>query len=298
MLHVITHNNIDLTAGTVLGSGEAFYSLFNELNSEVFFKGFSIKYVANGIEEYTVNNRKYSVKQGEYLLGNSFSEGKVKIGSDEVVKGICININADILSEVVAGYVRPDTPELDLSLDVFFRTREFYEAKYFAENTLLGAKLLHFASICEKEGNLSQEQKKIFYYSLSESIVHDHVKLLGKLNSIDAIKSVTKKELYRKIEKAKEFIDCNYTLEIKIEKIAQFVGLSEFHFYRIFKALYSCTPHQYIVYKRLEKSRSMLSKGEGTVIEIAISCGFYDVSAFSNAFKKHFGHSPTKIKFK
>lgn len=297
MLHVITHNNVDLTSGTVSGNGEVFYSLLNELNSEVYFKGFSIKHVARGKEEYIVNNRKYIVKQGEYLLGNNFSEGKVKIGSDEIVKGICININADILSEVVAAYVRPDTPELDLSLDNFFRTREFYESKYSAESTHLGHKLQHFASICETEDNISHEQEKLFYYSLSESIVHDHVKLLGKLNSIDAIKSVTKKELFRKIEKAKEFIDCNYTQEIKIEKIAQFVGLSEFHFYRLFKSLHSCTPHQYIVNKRLEQSRIMLSKREGSALEIATICGFYDVSAFSNAFKKHFGYSPTKIKF-
>lgn len=74
-----------------------------------------------GDELYRLKERDYLLHQGEYLLCNNHCEGKVSIDSKAHVKGICIDIARDLLSEVVAIYKAPDTNIADLAL-VFFST--------------------------------------------------------------------------------------------------------------------------------------------------------------------------------
>ena len=93
------------------------FSTLSELYCVAPFRSFSVKYVCRGTEKYHVNGNKYTVEDGQYLLANHFSEGFVEI--DNTVRGICIDVAPDVLSEVVASYRRPDTFIADPGLDTF-----------------------------------------------------------------------------------------------------------------------------------------------------------------------------------
>jgi len=62
--------------------------------------------------------------------------------------------------------------------------------------------------------------------------------------------------LYRGIVQAKPFIDNNYA-----DHIADEAFFSKFHFIRLFKKIYSKTPHQYLITVRSEKGNAT-SKGK------------------------------------
>ena len=77
-----------------------------------------------------------------------------------------------------------------------------------------------------------------------------------------------------------------------VDKMAQDAGVSPYHFLRTFQRLTGVTPHQYILRARLrEVALQLVSRGD-TILDIALGCGFGDVSNFNRAFRAEFGLSP------
>jgi len=98
--------------------------------------------------------------------------------------------------------------------------------------------------------------------------------------------------LYRRIVQAKLFIDTNYALKIDLTNISDEAYFSKFHFIRLFKSIYGKTPHQYLIYIRIEKSKEFLKQGN-TVSEVCYLVGFESLSSFSGLFSKIVGLSPS-----
>ncbi len=271
------------------------YSSFKEFYSKVAFKNFSIKYVMNGHEIYDVNGTKYHLGGGQYLLANAFSEGSIEIDSNKTVKGICIDIVAEILSEVVASHRAPDTAIADLTLDQFFNSNDFLENQYSADCTNLGYSLRKLDAILGKDPFSSYQFTNEFYYQLSEGIVADHMPIFKKLRQIRTVKTETRKDLFRKVDKGKLFIDHNFSLHLDVERVAQEAQMSQYHFFRIFKKVYNISPYQYILHKRLAFAHQLLQQGYHNLSQLAIDVGFADMPSFSKAFKSQFGRPPSTL---
>jgi AraC family transcriptional regulator len=69
-------------------------------------------------------------------------------------------------------------------------------------------------------------------------------------------------------------------------------GLSPFHFLRTFEQLTGLTPHQYVRRARLREAATRLLTESSRVLDVALDCGFGDVSNFNRAFRAEFGVSP------
>ncbi|HET9282560.1 MAG TPA: AraC family transcriptional regulator [Candidatus Angelobacter sp.] len=80
--------------------------------------------------------------------------------------------------------------------------------------------------------------------------------------------------------------------EVRIESLAIEAGLSPYHFLRTFERVTGTTPHQYILRMRLREAGMKLAAEPEKVLDIALDCGFGDVSNFNRAFKNEFGVSP------
>ena len=74
--------------------------------------------------------------------------------------------------------------------------------------------------------------------------------------------------------------------------LAREAGLSPYHFLRTFERLTGITPHQYVRRARLRDAASRLAAEREKVLDIALDCGFGDVSNFNRAFRSEFGISP------
>lgn len=88
-------------------------------------------------------------------------------------------------------------------------------------------------------------------------------------------------------------IEKDFQKKINIERLADNFHLSKYHFIREFKKQTGITPQAYITLFRLEKAKNSL-KHNKSIKEIAYDYGFYDLSHFSNTFKKFYGTSPTQ----
>ncbi len=255
--------------------------------------GFGIKYVKEGTERYRINNKLYTVNQEHFLLVNGEKNTSVEIDSKTHVKGMCIHLSNELVQEVIASYCAPDTPISDLQLSNFFYTDEFLENKYSAKQNALGQKLLQLDSTIQSKLLFEDHINTEFYYELACAMIQDQTSVFKQLQNIKSVKSETKKDLYRRILKGKELMDEQFENELSIEQIAIYAGMSEFHFFRLFKQIIGLSPYQYILRNRLLKAHRLLCSGF-SVSDVAFACGFSSIFTFSKSFKKMFGVPPSE----
>ena len=110
--------------------------------------------------------------------------------------------------------------------------------------------------------------------------------------NVQAVKASTRLEIFRRISTARDWMDAHYSDDITLEDIGAVAAMNSQHFLRMFKQVYSITPHQYLIDVKLRKARELLESTGMTINEICQAIGFESVFSFSVLFKKRFGLPP------
>lgn len=92
------------------------------------------------------------------------------------------------------------------------------------------------------------------------------------------------------------YIDENYMLNININELSQKAGYSPSQFRNLFYKNTGLSPKTYIMQKRINAAKQLLSNSDLPINEIALQCGYDNVFDFSAIFKKHTGVSPSKYR--
>jgi AraC family transcriptional regulator len=98
--------------------------------------------------------------------------------------------------------------------------------------------------------------------------------------------------------KAVRFIYDNIDTPIKLENIATAVGISLSSLKRLFIEATGQTPGAFVRRLRMELAFRSLQNRNDSVLEVALSSGFDDQSAFARCFKETFGYPPTDARKK
>ena len=268
------------------------FSSFRELKTDVLFRSFSLKFVTEGCEQYLIDGNLFKVSKGEFLVGNHFSNGKLLIQSDKEVKGLCIDIAPEIMSDVANGFRCPEITEQDPELVTFFTSESFVENKSHFSNNNIGRQLLQISGQISYQTDHQFEFNKEFYYLLAENLVSVYAPDFYKVQKLNVSKIQTRKLLYRKMLAARNYIDEHFISIENIEEVARASSVSEYHFFRLFRQLFNESPYQYITRKKLNPALQLLKDKGFSLTDIAVACGFADLSSFSKSFKKQFGVSP------
>jgi AraC family transcriptional regulator len=91
-------------------------------------------------------------------------------------------------------------------------------------------------------------------------------------------------------------IERNPAVRLNLASLAREARLSPYYFLRTFQKLTGVTPHQFILRKRLRNAALRLARDTTLVLDIALDCGFGDLSNFNHAFRAEFGVSPTSFR--
>jgi AraC-like DNA-binding protein len=100
----------------------------------------------------------------------------------------------------------------------------------------------------------------------------------------------------RRAIRAAAWLDEHATEAVHLDDTAREVGLSSFHFLRIFSSVLGLTPHQYLVGVRLRLAARLLVDSARPVTEIAYDVGFGDLSNFVRTFRAAAGVSPREFR--
>lgn len=112
---------------------------------------------------------------------------------------------------------------------------------------------------------------------------------------LDARSEPRARERRRLIETAL-WIDDNAHCAIDLIAAARQAGLSPFHFLRSFRSVTGVTPHQYLLRSRLRRAARLLSIGDLPVTDVALDCGFGDLSNFVRTFGRAAGLPPAAFR--
>ena len=96
------------------------------------------------------------------------------------------------------------------------------------------------------------------------------------------------------LNKAEDYIENHLYEKIQLSDISHELGISEYHFHRIFRKGSTETLNQFVTRIKMERSAIFLVVNTRiTITEIAFRYGYNDSSSYNRAFRKHFGLSPT-----
>ena len=91
----------------------------------------------------------------------------------------------------------------------------------------------------------------------------------------------------------RNYINNNYETDLNLDFLSDTNFVSKYHLLRLFKKYYGQTPRQYLIDKRVEKSKEQL-KNKMSVTETCFAVGFESVGSFSTLFKTKTGKSPSE----
>ena len=90
----------------------------------------------------------------------------------------------------------------------------------------------------------------------------------------------------QKLRRAIETIHDNLNRDISLAEVAANVGMSPYHFARLFKQSTGLAPHRYLLQSRIERAKTLLSETALPLAEIAYLLGFSDQSHFTAVFRR------------
>ena len=95
-----------------------------------------------------------------------------------------------------------------------------------------------------------------------------------------------------RVDAAREVLEKECASEHSLGSLARSVGMSTFHFARVFSELVGMPPHRYLLRVRLNRAARQL-KQACSVTDACFSSGFRNLSHFIRLFERHFGISPS-----
>ena len=111
---------------------------------------------------------------------------------------------------------------------------------------------------------------------------------------MDTLEQNSQNRYLKIISSAKTYIDNNYqNHELSIDMVAHAVHMSPSHFSVIFKNETGMSFTNYLIQKRIEKSKELIRTTDMKVYEISYKVGYDTAAYFSTAFRKITGISPS-----
>ncbi len=104
----------------------------------------------------------------------------------------------------------------------------------------------------------------------------------------------TSKEIY--VHKAIQYMLNNYSNEISIRDVAEYMGLDRSYFFSLFKNIMDKSPKAFLTEIRVKKAKELMLTTSLNFYEIAFSVGYNDPLLFSKIIKKHTGLSPSQYR--
>jgi AraC family transcriptional regulator len=128
---------------------------------------------------------------------------------------------------------------------------------------------------------------------VTELVIH----LLRKYSSGGIREDSTRDSFARaRLAPALEMIHDDLRTNFSLKELARVVNLSPYHFSRAFKRVIGLPPHQYVLTRRVQLAKQLLTETTLSVSEVAYQLGFYDQSHFTYHFKRLIGVTPSAVR--
>jgi AraC family transcriptional regulator len=98
---------------------------------------------------------------------------------------------------------------------------------------------------------------------------------------------------YHRLQRVVRLMEANLDKDLSLSALAAEASYSRSHFLRMFRTAIGYTPHQYILFLRLEKAKTMMKNSKATLMDIAIACGFSSHAHLTRSFQQALKVTPS-----
>jgi transcriptional regulator GlxA family with amidase domain len=99
-----------------------------------------------------------------------------------------------------------------------------------------------------------------------------------------------------RVQKVMTYMEENFQKDLSLEKLAQSVNLSIWHFGHLFKTETGKSPVQYLKSLRMAQARKLLETTFLSIKEVMSKVGMRDQTHFAKDFKRSYGLTPTRYR--
>jgi AraC-like DNA-binding protein len=250
----------------------------------------SVKCMFNGSALYRADRAWFSVNEAGYLILNDQQPYEIHIASPTRIESFIIFFPRGWAEQVFESLRWPaekllDEPERKLERPVHFFER-------FTPHDELVSPLLRTLRRAHKNGPLPDMWVEERLRELLACMLRARDEAVRESDALSARRTSTREELWRRLNRGRDFIQARFETTLTISDIACAACLSPSHFLREFKAVFRLTPHEYLSACRVERAKFLLERTDLPVTEICFSVGFESLGSFSSWFSRLTGVSP------
>ncbi len=226
---------------------------------------FTIEYVISGQGHLDINNKQYICSTGDTYILLPNTNQKYYADKNNPFKKYWVNFRSKAFEKYIKDF-HLENNVLYKNLDISDEMNSLFELE----------------KITSENKQISNKAMSILYSILMKMKQHSEK---GSHNFIDD-----------EIIIAKSIIDEDESFNLSIDEICKRSFISKQTLFNKFKKAYNISPHQYILKKKIISSCDMLLNQNISIAKIAEILKFTDEYAFSHAFKKRIGITPSQYR--
>jgi AraC-like DNA-binding protein len=250
----------------------------------------SIKFNLKGQATYEFGRARLAVDETVYFVMNDGQSYSSQIQSESEVEYLSVFFSQDFARKVRNSCKINNEQLLDEPGRLSSDPVEFFERLYphnRAVTTYLTKIHMAVSQGIPDSGWLDEQ-----IHWLLAGLLQVHQQVQRDADAFPFVRRSTRREIYRRLHVARDFIDSNFSDRVSLSRIARAANFSEHHFLRLFKQAFHETPYQYLTRKRLELAKKLILTTEHPITSICVQVGFENPSSFTRLFRQRVGLTP------
>ena len=252
----------------------------------------SIKTVVHGAVPWIVNGRPLVVDPSSFLVLGDGEKYSMDFETPHAMETACAFFQRGFVERVAQDATTP----VEASLDDPAREAQALPSLarlHVDPGGLIVHRLQTLAKRCSAELQPSSFEED--FLLLSKSLLTFYEQIRAQVERVPAVKTSTRHELFRRIDRGREFIHGHADGPLSLDVVARTACLSPYHFHRVFTQVFEKTPHAYVTQVRLARARALIQAGT-PVTQACIEVGFTSTTSFCRLFRARYGTAPSRIR--
>jgi len=254
---------------------------------------FSLFLNQSGKSKVKTSGKEYIIYDRNYILHNS-GENYDLVVENQPTETFNIHFGEDLFQKSMHVLSSTQAYLLDNPFSVS-------SVSEFTPKTMLRSKELNEKTESLKqafEAGAKPEFTEPILFEILTLLFSEHFRDFKNLNKLSISSPGAKEEVKRRLLIARDFIHAHYNESISLDKLSDICYLSKFHFLRLFKIAFGCSPYQYQKKIRLAKGLELITKTKLPISAIALEIGVENASSLSRMIYQSYGYYPQALRTK
>lgn len=242
-----------------------------------------------GTASYNIKGRQFKIEDDALLVMNRGHEYDLMIDTPIETNIQNIHFNESFLRNAYTTFIHSSEYLLDndITTELLEFTPRMLTKTPFIQKTIDSTQYL---------GHFEEDEDDQALLQIIDCLFWENENAKKNALKISSVKNAVKIELYERIRQAQDYIWSNYDKQLELDEICLTIGMSKFHFLRVFKSCLGISPYQYLIRIRHQKALTLLAKTKLPINQIAHDLGYEVVNSFNKSFNNQEGISPSKFR--